>query len=129
MLPPIRKARPPNIFFSLSPGSPSTRSRMRPASTSSYAMFGEYDAARTASARPGRVAADEPDEPVLRGRLSRYVDPRPELPAVAQHLLHGLHPGQGVGAALLAEVDLAAQRGGEVPGVHPHVGGVEAVDR
>src|SRR5258708_3026329 len=36
MLPPMRNARPPNIFCSVSPASPATRSRMRVASASSY---------------------------------------------------------------------------------------------
>ena len=35
MLPPMRKARPPNIFFSVSPGSSATSARMRSASRSS----------------------------------------------------------------------------------------------
>jgi hypothetical protein len=37
ILPPIRNASPPNIFFSLSPGSSAIMSRMRSASSSSYA--------------------------------------------------------------------------------------------
>src|SRR5262245_17511643 len=38
MLPFIRNARPPNIFCSVTPLSPETRSRMRAASSSSYAI-------------------------------------------------------------------------------------------
>src|SRR6476646_4265537 len=38
MLPPSRKASPPNIFCSFRLGSSPTRSRMRPASSSSYAI-------------------------------------------------------------------------------------------
>ncbi len=37
MLPPIKNASPPNIFFSVKPDSPASNSRMRPASSSSYA--------------------------------------------------------------------------------------------
>jgi hypothetical protein len=37
MLPPMRKASPPNIFFSVSPDSAPSSSRMRSASSSSYA--------------------------------------------------------------------------------------------
>src|SRR5215217_526197 len=40
MFPPIRKARPPNIRFSVTSGSPATSSRMRFARASSYAMAG-----------------------------------------------------------------------------------------
>src|SRR5208283_5890204 len=63
MLPPSRTARPPNIFFSASPGSSPRISRSRVASPSSYAT---YAYSHKAGRRPGRRGAAGQEVP---GRL------------------------------------------------------------
>src|SRR6187551_4033748 len=52
MLPPMRKASPPNIFFSVRSGSLPTSSRMRSASCSSYAIAAIVRQGRTQVAPP-----------------------------------------------------------------------------
>src|SRR4051794_9235229 len=56
MLPPIRNARPPNIFFSVTPDSAATSSRIRFARSSSYAI------ALLADEPPEEEQADDRDD-------------------------------------------------------------------
>src|SRR5262249_38792518 len=77
MLPPIRNARPPNIFFSTRPVSPATSSRIRPASSSSYATTRSLRSSQTAIEGAIRVPSSPleqlPPEPVeaLLARVQR----------------------------------------------------------
>src|SRR6478752_291314 len=87
MLPPIRKASPPNICFSVSSCSPATSSRIRSASASSYAMVAIVHKAGyrpIATTRPMIVATCPPrpkgdhamaDKPPIDLYIAAYSDP------------------------------------------------------
>ena len=78
---------------------------------------------------PGRVAADEADQPVLRGGVVGDRHPWAVLARGAQQLVDRLHAGEQLGAEVGVEGVVLAGGAGEVPGVHEDVGRVEPVDR
>src|SRR3954451_8876591 len=90
---------------------------------------GPTDLTSWTRAGPRRVAADEAEHPGLDVGVVRYRHLRAVLAGLAEQLVDRLHAGQQIGAERRGEPVVLAGGAGQVPGVHEHVGDVEAVDR